>query len=144
MYIIHKNDDLDLKRGKKEDSNSSTSTAVFYLSDERIYINEEHFTNIKILQNIFMQGIKSNEHKKELEELGLLNIKTLLYEDFKQEIYNSMKLIFQFIKQNFYYLCRYINDEKKRNNLSTNNYLSDDQIFSVIKNKVMNTNVDKK
>ncbi|SOS80611.1 conserved Plasmodium protein, unknown function [Plasmodium sp. gorilla clade G1] len=145
---INKKDDSKIKRGKDEDSNSnssssSISTAVFYLSDERIYINEQHFTNIKLLQNILTEHIKSNEHKKELEELGLLNIKSLLYEDFKQEIYNSMKLIFQFIKQNFYYLCKYINEEKKRNKLSANNYLSDDQIYSVIQNKIINTNVDK-
>lgn len=50
----------------------------FYLSDERIYINEQHFTNIKLLQNILTEHIKSNEHKKRIRRIRIIKYQIVI------------------------------------------------------------------
>ncbi|CRG95211.1 conserved Plasmodium protein, unknown function [Plasmodium gallinaceum] len=124
-----------LKLIKHIDSNEFI--AVFNLSNEMLCIDQQHFTNIKKLQHILIMCLKSEKKKHILDNIGIENIKFLLFEYFKKEIYNNLKLFFQFIKKNFDYLNKTIYVEKKRYKLSPKDYIENDKLLDLLE-KVMN------
>ncbi|CRG95212.1 conserved Plasmodium protein, unknown function [Plasmodium gallinaceum] len=119
-----------------EHNDANVSIAVFNLSNEMLYVDQQHFTNIKKLQHILIKCLKS-EKKHIIDNLGIESIKFLLFEYFKKEMYNNLTLFFQFIKNNFHYLNKTIYVEKKRYKLSPKDYIENDKLLDLLE-KVMN------
>ncbi|CRH01586.1 conserved Plasmodium protein, unknown function [Plasmodium relictum] len=124
-----------LKLKKSNDTN--VSIVVFSISNEMLYINQQHFANVKKLQHILLMCLTSENKKHILDNLGIESIKLSLYENFKKEIYKNLKIFFQFIKNNFDYLNEVINKEKKKDKLSQTYYIENDKLLNLLE-KVMN------
>ncbi|GAB67564.1 hypothetical protein PCYB_121320 [Plasmodium cynomolgi strain B] len=118
------------------DDDVRISTAVFNIGDERMYLSEEHFENLKMLQNMLVLCFKSTEKKGFLKDIGIDNVKTLFYENFKNEVYANIKLFFKFIKENFSYITKRMKEEKKKNNLKEEDYLSDQKLLDLLEDVI--------
>ncbi|CRH01587.1 conserved Plasmodium protein, unknown function [Plasmodium relictum] len=141
-FKVHKKNDIDgFNEDKKiklvEYNDANASIVVFSISNEMLYINQQHFANIKKLQHILLMCPTSENKKHILDNLGIESIKLSLYENFKKEMYKNFKFFFQFIKNNFDYLNEVINKEKKKDKLSQTDYIENDKLLNLLE-KVMN------
>ncbi|KMZ85308.1 hypothetical protein PVBG_01994 [Plasmodium vivax Brazil I] len=131
---INKEDSFLGKRAN--DDEVRISTVVFNMSDEKMYLSEEHFENLRALQNMLVVCFKSTEKKVILKDLGIDSVKSLFYENFKKEVYENIKLFFKFVKDNFSYLAKRLKEEKKKNNLTDEQYLSDDKLLDLLEDVI--------
>ncbi|EUD67805.1 hypothetical protein C922_01994 [Plasmodium inui San Antonio 1] len=133
---INKEDSFFGKR--KNDDQVKISTVVFNLQDERMYLSEEYFENLMPLQNLLMLCFKSDEKSEILKEVGIDNVRTLFYENFKNEVYEKILLLFKFIKENFSDLTKRVKEEKEKNYLSEEDYLSDERLLHLLEDVITN------
>ncbi|CAA9989829.1 conserved Plasmodium protein, unknown function [Plasmodium knowlesi strain H] len=120
----------------ENDSEVKVSTVVFNMRDEKMYVDDEHFDNLRTLQNMLLHCFKTTEKKLILKDIGIDNVKYLFYENFKNEVYEYFKLFFKFIKENFPYFTKRLQEEKKNNNLSEEDYLSNDKLQELLEDVI--------
>ncbi|KJP86257.1 hypothetical protein AK88_04071 [Plasmodium fragile] len=136
LFALRINKEEGLINNNANDSNVTISTVVFNMADDRMYISEEHFDNVRTLQNILLDCFKSTEKKVFLEEIGIYNVKSLFYENFKNEVYEHIRLFFKFIKENFSYFTKRLHEQKQRNNLSEDQYLSNEKLQDLLEDVI--------
>ncbi|GAW82070.1 hypothetical protein, conserved [Plasmodium gonderi] len=133
-WRVNKNEDLLKSLGSG--NVIKKSRVVYNLSNEKIYLSEEYFDNIRTLQSMLLTCFKSEEKKRILNDIGIESVRSLFYENFKQELYSNLTFFFKFIRENFPYLTKKLKEEKEKKNLNEKQYVSNERLLQILEDVI--------